>query len=259
MDFYSNSKPDLVGPMVKKSVYKIMKKEIDNNTISDRISKLLTDFYKDYIKEYKLIVFLIIIFVVFLLYRYYNKEEKEEVKEKFTKEEQKIIDEIFNSQTKHLTYDSQPSFNRLESVNGQQEYVNYPPDPIPINIPDQGIKYTKSLYDYSKQFDNLNNPDYDYNNVYEYPSRSYYTGTYNTYQDAEDTDIVNPYGWSNEFNTNAGKFVSSMTDANRQNIVDYQTIVDNMNGDLQDSLKIGPKYLDETLAPEMDPPYADDF
>ncbi len=80
-------------------------------------------------------------------------------------------------------------------------------------------------------------------------------GTYNTYADAKDTNIVNPYGWSNNFNTTTGSFITGMTDMNRQNVYDYQTILDNMNGNLVDGLGIGPKHLDDV--PEMEPPYAD--
>ncbi len=262
MEFFSNSKPDLVGPKVRKSVYKIMKTDIDNATISDRISSMITNFYKDYISEHKLLFFFAVSIIVFLLYRYYTKEKlktqvnKEETKEKFTVEEQKIIDDIMINQTSHLKLDTQPSFNRLESVNEQHEDVNYPPMPIALNIPDKGLVYTKNPYAYPTPFKNLNNPDYDYNDVYTKKSRAYYSGTYNPYENAQDTNIVNPFGWSNRFNTDTGAFITGMTDANKQNIIDYQAILDNMEGTLIDGLKLGPQHLNEV--PEMEPPYADE-
>jgi large-conductance mechanosensitive channel len=215
MEFFSNSKPDLVGPKVRKSVYKIMKTDIDNTTISDRISSMMTNFYKDYISEYKLFFFFVVAMVVFLLYRYYTKERKaktgEDRQEKFTVEEQKIMDNIMNTQTAHLKLDTQPSFNPLKPVNDQHEDVNYPPDPLAVNLPDKGLIYTKNLYgDYPPQFDNLNKPNYDYNTVYTSPNRSYYSGTHNPYENAQDTNIINPYGWSNRFNTDTGAFINSI-------------------------------------------------
>lgn len=252
MDFYSNSKPNLIGPKVKNSVNDIVNKNTNNSTISDTISSMLTYFYKNYISDNKFVFITFIIFAIFLLYRYYNKESKDV--ENFTEDEQKIIDEIFNDQTDHLRYDSQPSFNSLLSVNDQSQPVNYPPMPIPVNIPDKGIVHTKNLYEYSKPFETLNNPSYDYNNVYTHPSRSYYTGTYNTYDNAKDTNIINPLGHLNNFNTSTGDFVGQMTDANQQNILDYQTILDNTQGQLVDNLKIGPNNLDEQT--DIEPPYA---
>ena len=164
-----------------------------------------------------------------------------------------------NTQTSHLRYDTQPSFNRLYSVDQQKEPVNYPPSPLPINIPDLGIVYTKDLYGYPKPFPNLNSPNYNYNNVYTNPQLAYYNGTYNTYKNAQDTNIINPLGYPTNFNTSTGDFINHMTNANKQNIVDYQTILDNINGNLVDALKLGPKYLDiNSPELEMEPPYAID-
>ena len=257
MDFYSNSKPDLIGPKVKKSVYKIIKKNTGGAIISDKISDVLMIFYKNYISPNMFTVVIFVVVIIFLLYRYYNKGTNND-EEKFTQAESNIIDEIFNDQTSHLKYDSQPTLDILQSVNEHSEPINYPPDPLPINIPDKGIIHTKNLYNYPQPYANLNNPNYNYNNVYEHPSRSYYTGTYNTYADAQDTNIVNPYDWSNNFNTTTGDFVGQMTDANTRNIVDYQTILDNTQSDLLNSVKYGPQYLTNDIEDDMEPPYAKD-
>lgn len=265
MDFFSNSKPDLVGPKVKKSVFKIIKNGgSDNATISDKISSMLESIYKDYISENKLIFSLLVLTVIFLLYRYYSKGRKSDEdrvpndeKEKFSPEEKKIINEIMNEQTSHLKYDEQPSFNPLYSVNEQQKQnVNYPPEELPVNIPGRGIEYTKSLYDnYPSPYQNLNVPQYDYGSVYDNPRRSYYSGTFKPYMNAVDTNIINPFDWSNNFNTNTGYFVNGMNNANVQNVIDYKTMMNNMQGSLVDGLKVGPEYLNEI--PEVEPPYAD--
>jgi hypothetical protein len=97
----------------------------------------------------------------------------------------------------------------------------------------------------------MNGTNYDHNNVYNYPSNSFHSGTYDTYGNAQDTNFINPLGFSNNFNTNSGNFVNSMTQANRQNVTDYQTFMDNNQGNLIDALKFGPKYENQ-----MEPPYA---
>ena len=254
MSFDFNSKPSLIGPKMKKTVYKVMKQTSTNSIISEKISNSVNIFYDDYIAPNKLIAVSIIIVILFLIYRYYTKGEN---KEFFTKYEHNIIDDITGIQTAHLRHDTQHTFNHLIPVNQQHEHVNYPPDPLPVNLPDKGIVYTKNLGNYPPMYPNLNQPQYDYNNVYKYPSRSYYTGTYNTYKNAQDTDIANPLGFSNRFNSSTGQYVTHMTDKNKQNITDYQTIIDNMNGDLYSSMKYGPNGIDPFVPePKIEPPYS---
>ncbi len=262
MDFYSNTRPNLVGPRIKHTVYKIIKKKSNGSTISDKVSNSMSSIYTAYIGNNKLVAVVVIGLLLFFVYRYYKKQQEkkdgsEETKERFSNDEKKIIEEIMNNQTKHLKYDTQATLNPLYSVDSQQEPVNYPPDPLPVNLPNNGIVYTRSLYDYPKNFPAMNTPNYDYDNVYSNPSRSHYTGTYNTYEGAQDTDIINPLGFPTNFNSTTGDFIGQMTNANTQNITDYQSILDNMQGNLTTSLRIGPKYLN-VGDPEsaMEPPYA---
>lgn len=254
--FFSKSNPNLIAPMITKSVKHIIKQKSPSKLIGGNISDYLFIVYAKYIKNNMLVLIFLTSLSFFLSYRYYYKEELKNA-EQFRDNEKEIIEDILKNQTAHLKYDTQPTFNPLYSVNQQQPYVNYLPSPIPINLPNKGIVQAKSLYPYPKQFQNLNNPYYDYNNVYNTPSRSYYHGTYNPYQNAQDTDIVNPLGFSNAFNTTTGNFVGGMVDANTDNILNYQTMIDNQHGNLVDSLKFGPDYLNPgALDLTMEPPYA---
>lgn len=249
MDFYSGKQPNLIGPIMKTTVCKIIKKDVVNNTISDKISKFMSDFYKSYIMDNKLIIFAIIIFIIFLIYRYHNKKP-EKRKEKFTEKETTLLKEIEDYQMQCPKY-SQIVMNPTMAADEQKDDIHYPADPLPINIPNSGIVYARDIYPKQPPFTQLNNVDYDHNNVYEYPSNSYYDGTYNTYKNAKDTDIINPYSWSNNFNTNTGNFVRPMTNGNNQNMIDYQTIIDNKQGNLIDGLEIGPRWN----ANKIEPPY----
>jgi len=217
----------------------------------------------------------ILVVILFLMYRYYNKknkqeyssEEEEEYDEEYSYESflnnkgndftYDTIADITSTQTANLRYDTQPSFNPLYPVDDQRQHVYYPPDPLPVNIPDVGTVYTRNLYDDPQPYSPINSAMYDYGNVYKDASRSYYNGTYNTYADAQDTEIVNPYGYSNNFNTTTGRFIKGMTADNDKVVTDYQTILDNMETSLRNSLKIGPEYLDVN-GPEltMEPPYS---
>lgn len=265
MDFYSGKRPNLIGPVMKSTICQIVtKKQNINNTVSDKITAHFSDFYNGYILENKIVLFIIAIFIAFLVYRYYDtKHKKDQIKNKseyFANQDSNLIKDIKEYQTRHLKFDTQPVMNPTLSAEEQKEKVYYPPDPLPLNIPGDGFVYTRNIYPDPKSYPSINHSNYNYNNVYENPSRSYYNGTYNTYQDAQNTNIVNPFGWSNNFNTNTGNFVGGMTNENRQVMSDYQTVIDNKNYNLVDALKFGPQYIDSN-APDydMEPPYATDF
>lgn len=257
-EFYYDKHPNLVGPIMKTTICKIVKKPKINNTVSDKISSYISEVYNGYISENKIIIFIILAFVVFLIYKYYNKtpkkeiDEKEKQKELFTNEEYNLLKEIEDYQTKHLLYDNPPSMNPTMDPALQEDDVFYPPDPLPIRLPELGIVETRNIYPDPPSFQPLNNINYDYNNVYNNVSRSYNTGTYNTYQNAQDTNITNPYGWSNNFNTNTGNFVGPMTNMNMQSLGQYQAVKDNTTQNLLDAMKFGPMYANGSV----EPPYA---
>nr|QBK88930.1 MAG: hypothetical protein LCMiAC02_00230 [Mimivirus LCMiAC02] len=240
MNFFSGSKPNLVNAKIKNTVNEIINAETDNRyTISEKISSLLSNMYTKYIKKRIVYVTIFAIIIIFLIYRYCNRTIRPE---KY-KNTLSIMDDIKNTLTQHL-YDTQPSFDRLQSVKGQEEKVYYPPKPLPVNINDK-LVYTRNIYDDPNGFPILNTPKYNYNNVYTDPSLSYYTGTSDVYKNAQDTNIINPLGFSNKFNTTTGNFVNQMTDTNKQNILNYQTIIDNRNIGLTNSLtQLNPPYIE---------------
>ena len=192
MEFYSKSRPNLIVPKMDKAMHRIMEENVNHETISEKISTMMMKFYESYIRPNKFIVLTIIIITVFLLYRYYDKKNKENNKnniddlksddfrgiysegvENFSEENYKILKDIKNLQTSHLKYDTQPTFDRLQSVEKQQQKVYYPPDPLPINLPNEGITYKREIYDPPKPFPFMNSPNYNYNNVYDNKTNIY--------------------------------------------------------------------------------------
>lgn len=89
MEYFSNSKPDLIVPSIHKTVNKIIKKGANRQTISEKISNNTVQFYKTYISKYKFYILVIICVCAFLIYRYYINKSK---KDKELKELKKIKD-----------------------------------------------------------------------------------------------------------------------------------------------------------------------
>jgi len=236
MEYYYGKQPNLIGPIMKSTVTKAIKQSNINNTISDKITSYIENLYKQYIIDNKIVIFIIIIIVLFLFYRYYNKNNKNNKNSKnehYDNNNNNLLKEINKYQQECLITNDQPTMNPIKSIDDQPTKVYYPPDPLPINIPEKGLVYTRNLYEDPKSYSSLNHVNYDYNAVH--GDRSYYLGTYPTYQSKQDTTIINPYSWSNDFNTNSGNFVNSMTNKNMENVMDYQTILNNMENDLSKS------------------------
>lgn len=220
MEFYSGKQPNLVGPVMQSTIDNITQTPIIGSTVSDKIMKCFKFIYDDYINyifEHKLLFFILFIVVVLLVLRYNSVKNKNNQKELFydnsnnQQNEKNLMKEIMEYQTNHLKYYNPPSMNPLFPEDNDEDIINYPPEPLPINLPNEGLIYTRDIYE-KPQKTQFYNPQYNGN--YE-GSREYSTGLVNTYENAKDTDIPNPYGWSNNFNTNTGKFVKYMTDMNR--------------------------------------------
>lgn len=255
MDFYSREQPNLIGNVMKETIYNVVKKPKVNNTVSDKIANMLSVFYKEYIMEYKLVIFIIILVIGFLVFRYYNKKNKE----KFANQDYNLLKDIEDYQTKNMIATAIPLESiEPDEVNKKQDNIRYPPDPLPVNIPGEGIVYTRNLYDDPKPFAPLNSVEYNYNNVYTYPSRSYYSGTYDTYKDAQDTLIMNPYGWPNTFNTQVGDFIGKMTESNQRVLADYNTIIDTSRANMLNGLKGNPTNDGDVGEYTMEPPFSSD-
>ena len=52
-EFYYDKHPNLIGPVMKTTVCKIVKKPQINNTVSDKISGYVSEFYNDYINQFE--------------------------------------------------------------------------------------------------------------------------------------------------------------------------------------------------------------
>jgi hypothetical protein len=266
MDFFSGKNPDLIGPTMKSTLNEIMNKpQINNSTISEKITNVIINFYNDYIYEHMFVVIIIIIIITCLIFRYYDKKNKKEsfvLNESKSKKQNKDLIEEIKDYNFDDELDAQPNatsppagymyMNPTNGINKQENelVVAYPPDKLPVN--DNGnIIFTRNLYKNPVADEPLNAPDYDYDNVYKNKSRTYYSGAYNTYKNSQDTNIENPLGFSNKFNTTMGNFVGQMTDKNLQSVLGYQTIADN----IESNLIAGASGNSQRFFPEFEKPY----
>lgn len=149
MDYFSNSKPELVVPSIQKTINKIVKSGGNKQTISEKISNNTLYFYNTYISKYKFYILVIICVCVFLIYRYYitknnkikmyNKYKKERKERKKRKENIEKIEKnienkeelIIQKQPHNISEDvtSQISYESENIHNGDEEFQQiYPYD-----------------------------------------------------------------------------------------------------------------------------------
>jgi len=175
---------------------------------------------------------------------------------------QKLIPQFNNLEVKHDTlwngylnptysYQGDPSYVMAQQpVIFHPAPVSYPPDP-------NRVVYNNSSFinnldgDYYKNYNTANNNLNTNDKYVDTTSVNNYNGTYNSYLNAQDTTLVNPIGLPVDFNTTTGNFVGQMTDLNKQNILDYNAILDNTNKDLLNSR------VYNNGIPKVEPPYSD--
>lgn len=80
MDYFSNSKPNLIAPAIQSTIKKVIKKGGDKKTISEKISNNAVDLYNKYISKHKFYIIIIACVIAFLVYRYYKNKKKENKK-----------------------------------------------------------------------------------------------------------------------------------------------------------------------------------
>lgn len=252
MEYYNNAKPDLIGSKMKKTIGHVIQQQGSAATLSDRISNSLAVLYENYIYPNLLTCLFMAAIAIFLVYRYITKPEDNE--EGF--DEVDMLHMEIKKQIKHIENNDQAHFNPTQTITKAEDQikVNYPADPVDINLPGVGQIVAKpdDLYPQPQPFTPMNSINYNHDIAYNMP-RDYYSGTYNDYQNAEPSAFVNPNGFSTDFNLTTGNWVGQMTDMNKQNVLNYYDVVRGTRDDLVSNLKLGPNYVQEF---KVEPPYA---
>jgi hypothetical protein len=196
-----------------------------------------------------------------------EEKEKEKEKEKEIKERQEKLTKQFNNiqqpqkdvlvnglLTPKYSYEGDLSYIMAQQpIIFHPAPISYPPDPYRVisnNDNNINTSFMQNLDgDYYKNYINPNN-NLNVNDKYvNTTSVNNYNGTYNSYLNAQDTQLQNPIGLPTDFNSTTGNFVGKMTDMNKQNILDYNDILNNTNRDLLKNIN--------NNAFKVDPPYND--
>lgn len=296
MDFYSNSRPNLIPTNVRNKV-KIMTHRAKKvgGKINSGFNSFLYSLYSNYIKPNKELLVIILLVCAFVLYRCQQKKKENESEEEMNSLLEDFINEEITNQTsvpgnyegtvndlsRNIANQSrymrhgigdQPTMNPSVPVGDQYvEEVNYRPDSVPINIDGSGPRIINRPTSHerlvrdnslSMQYENLIKPTWDHDMGSKYQSRNYYTGLENTYNNAQDTNIINPLGFSNDFNSTTNSFVGGNVQLNQQNMIDYAQIMKDTNQDLVGSLDPASHLNDRScnFSPpgnQIEAPYAD--
>lgn len=237
MEFYSYSRPDLICPKMKRTVQKLVKKECNPSVLQTTINSVV-ETIKTTVLDNKMMTFIIVATIVASVWRYiYVKNRREQFGDSthYRLNESELLSMLdTNQSTSHLEPSDQPTLNPLYPVSNQQQQVNYLPNSIPVKL--KGDNVVPNIK-YSKQYNNLIDPEYEYTN----PSGSYYTGTYDAYSGQPPSKLVNPYGFTTDFNLDTGQFVRGVVDKNVENLIDYQLIADRKT---KDAYYVEPPYSD---------------
>lgn len=250
MEFYSGKQPNLIGPIMKDTMDKIINNTNPNPTISDKVNNLVSGFYNDYIAPHLILIIIIIIIAGWLIYRYFNKKHKSEQYENQSiqfDDTEKINTNLLQELEKYANKNMENETIRMNPMltpedNGVE--MNYVADEIPLRfVPGQNLIQPPKPYV---------QPDPRFNTIPYDPSRFADTrlvtaGTVDTYAGVKDTDMVSPYGWDTNFNKTSGSYVSGMVDLNNQALSDLDMIRDTNQQNMESN---------KTYIPQFIPPYS---
>lgn len=247
MEFYSGKQPNLIGPVMKDTMDKIINNTNPNPTVSDKINNLVSDLYTNYIAPNLILIIIIIAIIAWLVYRYFNKKEKVSREERYENEKpitsQNLIRELEKEANRNMM-DETIRMNPMLSPEDNGVEMNYVADEIPLRfVPGQNLLQPPKPYV---------QPDPRFNTIPYDPSRFADTrlvtaGTIDTYANVKDSDMIHPYGWDTNFNQTSGSYVSGMVDLNNQAISDLNAITDSNQQNMSDG---------KTYIPQFIPPYS---
>ncbi len=251
MDFFSNSKPNLLASDLKNNYNSLFLNNhntatnpihnLPNDTYTTPIkdiNKVFYSLYTDYIIDNIYLIIVILGIILFLYYRYCNKKDMES-----------YLDEPF----------IRPVFNPYYPVHKQINYNVYPSGRLPLKSdnPNNVLDYIgdPKIYDNTLNNDQYNMTITDIINKEKrvipgqyYPQTlpnyglkqntdTIYTGVTDTYKNDiyKSHTIPNPLGFKTNFNETAGKFSQPMTQANMKNLDNYVQKINNDSNSLETS------------------------
>jgi len=260
MDFFSGSKPNLISNNTLNELQGLMGNQ-ETNFKEVKMNEGISDFYKNYIEPNLFFIILAVFFLLFLYWRYEsknsepycdvksknetkkekdkNKEEKDKNKEKKSNKLDKIIindlidkidDDSNNNANNNENNNFVANFNPSVPVSAQQSYTNFMDDHVPLNV--NGQRVTR------RQYYNDPEPKYEYLPIMHNKINRGDTNTalYNDYNNYQDQNYPNPYGWEQNYNQSTFDAIQFATDKNRNSVSMVNEYIDNTNNELMKNI-----------------------
>ncbi len=250
MDFFSRSKPNLIDNNTLYEIHNIIGGNNELSPVKDVkiMNEGLADFYSNYIEPNLFFIILAIIFLFFLYWRYESKisedyqdikSKKEKSKKKIKKYKQlekKLLDNLIDTVENEKVLDKVENrnfvanFNPSIPVSAQNSYTNYLPNTESVMVDGNKINYRNY---YNEQEPNYNYPSIIKNKL---DRGDTYTGMFNEYNNSQDQNYPNPYGWEQNYNQSTYEAIEFATNRNRNNIEMLNHMVDNTNFELSKNI-----------------------
>lgn len=291
MDFFSNSKPNLLASDLKNNYNSLFFNTNDitnsniigntnnnnnyieniNNTLPQNnapttpikdINKVFYDIYNSYIVDNFYLILVILGIILFLYYRYCNKKN---MIDNFSDLDEPFIRPVFNPHypvKKQVNYAVYPPGRLPLKINNDPDKINYIGDP---KVYDNNIAFSNDAYK-MMMIDQLNKnkrvingqlypqtfPNYGINQK----KNTEYTGLYDSYKDDiyQAHQLQNPLGFKTNFNQVTGNVSKQMTQSNINNIQNYVDIINGTNETLEANLNKENINIDPDNY--IEPPYA---
>lgn len=223
----------------------------------------ISRFISTYISPYSTLIWVLIGLIFFFFIDAVVKDAKLKRKQKKIEQFKDIkgsMEAILSSDLDELQYNPQHTMNPTIPLNMQERPIVRFPNDIPLNVGGQ--------FQYINDTDFPEFPNETLNTIDQYPGNlvyglnnnngrlDYQTGLRNNYYDAQDTNIVNPYGWANDFNSSTKDFIQGNVDINQDILKRYGNYEEQMKEELMKSMHMGPEFLDNSPEFDLMPPYA---
>lgn len=253
-------KPNLINDISNKvfDKYKLVnipERKDGFKLIGGDIEKFLSTF----IYPYSTLIWILIGLVVFLFIDAIVRDSKKKKKQKKVEQFKDIsgsMDAILGSDLDELQYNPQVTMNPTQPLEMQERPQVQFPQNIPLNLGNGLVGMNEQNFpNYPNQTITAvqQNPNALHSNM----GLDYQTGLRNNYSNAQDTNIVNPFGWANDINSKTKDFTQFNVDQNQNIIKRYTNYENSIKDEIGKQIKLGPNFLDDMAEPDLLPPYAE--
>ena len=253
-------KPNLINDISNKAFDKY--KLVNVPEIKDGFKLIkgdINNFLYTFIYPYSTLIWILIGLIVFLFIDNIIRDTKHKKKQKKVEQFKDIsgsMDAILGSDLDELQYNPQVTMNPSQPLEMQQRPLVQFAQNIPLNLGNGLVGMNEQNFpSYPNQ--TFHSVQQNPNSLHTNNGLDYQTGLRNNYANAQDTDIINPFGWANDVNSNTKDFTQFNVDQNQNILQRYTNYENSMKEEIAKQLKLGPEFLDNMAEPDLLPPYSE--